>query len=351
MRQFMPDFIGNSGLKSRLYNKISDGKLSHAYIIEGSPGSGRHLLALNIIMSSACLYKSDDPAPLPCGMCEACRKISSGISPDVITIRRNEDKAGIGVESARTIRNNVRTLPNDLDIKAYIIEEADKLTVQAQNALLLTLEEPPSFAVFFLICERSENMLETIRSRAPTIRTELISNDTMHRFLCEKAKPSVLAEVRRLMNEAPTMLDEIIIESDGCIGKAYELLNDDKRALLIEARALIRKTVEAMLDGSPFGYLYECLMLFPQKRDELSDRLDKMILALRDLAVLKKSEDAELCFYSDREAALELAEKSPMSLILKCIQKCENAIDALSHNANVRLTLTMLASKSTHELI
>ena len=344
MKSFMPDVVANDRLRDRLCNDIYSGKLTHAYIIEGAVGSGRHTLALNIAKAVACENRSSESLPLPCGVCSACRKISEGICPDVITVGKEEDKATIGVESARFIRGDVVALPNDLDVKFYIIEDADRLTAQAQNALLLTLEDPPSFAVFLLLCERAELLLETVRSRAPTIRTEPVPRDAMSSHLLSSAPAAVTSAARQLKQFSPQEFEEILTASAGCIGRAYELLDPHRRGAALESRGKVRDFVDRLIDSSSHSALIDAVSAFPQKRDELIEYLEIVTLALRDLIVSKKSDDAELCFYSNREYVLELSQKRSAAKLLQFVESCDRAIDALNKNANVKLTVTTLVA-------
>ena len=148
MRKMLDSIIGNSSLKSKLLSDILSDTLSHAYIIQGKKGSGKHTVAYMTAAALSCEKVSDTNAPVPCLNCPSCKKILQKKSPDVITITR-EDKATIGVDAVRFLRNDVRIVPNDLDYKIYIIEDADTMTTQAQNAFLLTLEEPPKYVKFF----------------------------------------------------------------------------------------------------------------------------------------------------------------------------------------------------------
>ncbi len=342
----MPKIAENDALRRRLCDDIISGKLAHAYVIEGAVGSGRHTLALNIAKAAACENKSVDGLPLPCDVCESCRKISEGICPDVITVSREAERSGLGVDAARFIRSDVNSVPNDLDIKVYIIEDADLMTVQAQNALLLTLEEPPSFALFLLLCEQAERLLETVRSRAPTIRTKPVSRETVSECLLTRAPDEISFAAKQLKNTSPDEFQELITASSGHVGRAYELFDPKARAATLEFRAQIRELVDAMICGSSQSSMVELLMSLPQKRDELAERLDAVALALRDLVVLKKSETAELCFYSDRNAALELSGQRSAAALLRSVSACEEAAEALRRNANIKLTLTRLAAGS-----
>ena len=181
----MSEIIGNIALKKRLCDDVISNSLSHAYILEGPDGSGRHTIAYMTAAALACEAKDDTSKPLPCLTCPTCKKILEKKSPDII-VKGTEGKASIGVDIARFIKEDVYTLPNDLEHKFYIIEEADKMTHQAQNALLLTLEEPPSFVHFFLLCNNSASLLETIRSRAPTLRTEPVTDQQIDDYISAK---------------------------------------------------------------------------------------------------------------------------------------------------------------------
>lgn len=338
MKIAMPKIIANEKLRRRLCDDILKRKLSHAYIVEGVMGTGKHLLAKSIAMSLACLNKDREDLPLPCHECENCRKIEAGICPDVITLTRDEDKANVGIDVARFIKSDIIIFPNDLDYKIYIIDDADRMTVQAQNALLLTLEEPPAYAVILLICNKADALLETIRSRAPILRTELVNDDLIEEHLLNASPFS--SEARALKSRSANDFREIIMASGGGIGRAYELLDHENRSSLLEIRSHVRQFVEQVLSGSRGSSVFEFVLGFSQKRDEISELFDTVKLALRDLIILKKSESAPLCFFSDREYALDLSSMKSTTYLLKLFEECEKAINALKRNANVKLTMT-----------
>ncbi len=341
MKSIMPKLVGNLSLATRLGSEILSGGMSHAYIIGGSKGSGKHTLARLIAAALACENKHDTDLPLPCELCENCRKILSGISPDVNIIGM-ADRATIGVETVRNLRIDVLTRPNDLDIKVYIIENADKMTPQAQNAFLLTLEEPPPYVLFLLLCERPEDLLETIRSRAPIIRTEPIPPEQIAEHL---AKDEAMA---RLKTNSPNEFFEIVMASSGRIGQALELCDPEKRASVMKARDHARRFITSMSKKPGGSTLIDIIEEFPQSRTELAGRLSLIVTALRDLTLLKKSEDVPLCFYHDRELALELSDSFTVSSLLSLISDCEKAKFSVLHNANIKLTLTNLVIRGNH---
>ena len=174
--------IGNDKLKRRSLSAVRSRNFTHACIIEGAPGSGKHLIARNTAAALCCENTRDINTEVPCRMCRNCRIIFDDKCPDVITVGA-QGKSSVGVEAARFITGDANSYPNMLPYRIYIIEDADKMTAQAQNAFLLTLEEPPSFVKFFLLCENASVLLETVRSRAPVFRTERLSDDIITDFL------------------------------------------------------------------------------------------------------------------------------------------------------------------------
>lgn len=339
MKPAFPDIKGNDALRRLLGDDICSGRLSHAYILEGPRGSGKHMLALRIAAALACEKRRQDGVPLPCMTCPACEKIFNGNSPDVIFLNRGE-KATFGVEAIRSLHTDVHIAPNELDTKLYILEEAHLMTAQAQNAFLLTLEEPPPYVLFLLLAENAQALLETVRSRAPVRRTELLSREEITELLL-----SCYPEAEALRRSAPGEFAQIITAAGGCAGVAVELLNPRKRAPVLADRETVRRIVSVAAGGSP-GEVLALLAGLGQKRDELTSRLGLCLLALRDLVLLKKSEEAPLCFFTDREEALTLSCRFPTRTLLRLCGAIDTAMDRLRANGNVRLILTTLGTQS-----
>lgn len=358
--------IGNEGLLSRLERDIRDGRLSHAYILDGAAGSGRHTIARHICASLACRHRpgqsvtEDDPdqmgffdpdqtsflddvprpatpmtvatndkAPLPCGCCPACEKVYEGKCPDIRLIGR-EGKASIGVDAIRFLRQDVLIPPNDLDTKIYIIEDADSMTVQAQNALLLTLEEPPAYVLFLLLCNGSNALLETIRSRAPILRTCPVSDDAVRAYL--KAEHKSLPE---------DDLRAVLLRAGGCIGQAL-ILSDAKAVKpLLKQRALADDWIAGCMSRRADRVLAAIAQL-GTKRDDVADTLGYISLALRDLILLRTTDHVTLAYYISEEAAMELAFQVSTPVLLRLSRAVDMAKDQLERNGNVRLTLTQM---------
>lgn len=340
MKRFMEQIVCNEHLKQRLCSDVLAKSFSHAYIIEGIKGSGKHTIARLAAAALACERKEDENAPLPCTKCESCRKILEFLSPDVITVG-TEEKATMGVDSIRFIREDVYTVPNDLDNKIYIIEDADKMTLQAQNAFLLTLEEPPSYVGFILLCENSASLLETIRSRAPTLRTEPVSKGDIDKYICESDRRAAQMKL-----SSPADYAELLMAAENGIGKALELLDPKIFAQALEKRKLAKEFVLTALNKSSHERALEFLRRFSPKRDTLIQELRLIHTALRDLILLKKTDNAPLCFYESYDSALEVCELTSTAKLFFLIELVNSASDNISRNANVKLTLISLMSQA-----
>lgn len=149
-------------------------KLAHAYISASMNEEARNSLAVRL--AAAMLCEDGAAAYKPCGKCRACRKVLEGIHPDVITVTAALDSQGrkkreITVDQVRSVAASAPVMPNEGNGKAYIIQDADTMNLQAQNALLKLLEEPPESASFILCAANPQQLLPTVRSRCELIRT------------------------------------------------------------------------------------------------------------------------------------------------------------------------------------
>ncbi len=338
MKDAFPGVIGNDRLRRHLRDDILSSRFSHAYILEGAAGRGKHTLALQIAAALSCEKKNADGTPLPCGVCPTCRKILSGNSPDVISISRG-DKSTLGVEAIRLMHSDVLIAPHESDVKIYIIEDAHLLTVQAQNAFLLTLEEPPAYVCFLLLCESTAPILETVRSRAPTHRLEAIPTDRIGTYLRE-TDPAANA----LFLQSPAEFSELLIAADGSIGRAKKLLDPKERKPMVERRDAAKEFVRLCSGHRNSTAVLAYLSGLGQKRDELIEQCNTLSLCLRDLILCKQTEQAPLCFFSNREEAFNISYRFSSPELFRLHGCVEEAIDRLRMNANVRLTLTALAS-------
>lgn len=337
MERSFSNIIANDDLCSYFANSIRNNSTSHAFILLGAKGTGKHTLARQIAAALSCECKEDHARAIPCLECNSCKKIMDGNSPDVIYISREEDKATLGIDPIRFIRDDVSYYPNDGEYKVYIIEDAHTMTTQAQNAFLLTLEEPPSYVVFILLCENTENILDTIKSRAPILRMKTPSEEEAIDFF-KANNPTI----RNFISNYPDDFKQIYLASGGSIGRIIELATSSERKQILQNRMLAQKLIEAVAHRTLSSDFAEISGAFSQKKDErekIVAQLTEIQSALRDIMVLKKADEPKMTFFTDIHFAEELSYCFSTQKITEIIENTEKARLALLKNANVKLTV------------
>ncbi len=338
MKNGFAGVIANAELCNYLTATIEGNSLFHAFILLGAKGTGKHTIARHVAAALNCENKGKGTHALPCGECSSCRKILQNNSADVITVSREEDRATLGIEPIRLVKEDVSYYPNDGDYKVYIIEHAHTMTVQAQNAFLLTLEEPPPYAVFILLCENTENILETIKSRAPILRIKTPEKHEAEEFI--KAN---FPAARNFINSHPEDFDQIYMASGGSIGRLLELINSNERKQILENRELAQRFIESIASRTLSSNFAEISSIFSQKRDErekVISQLNEIQCALRDLMAIKKADNPKMIFFTDPQYAEELSYSFSVQKIATVMLKAEQARLALLRNANVKLTVS-----------
>ena len=323
------ELYGNEKLKATAASDIFRGRPSHAYIIEGPEGSGRHTAARLIAASVLC--EREDANRFPCGNCLPCRKVSDGVCTDVIYVNRGR-AASIGIDVIRDVKSSLSFAPVESKYKIYIIEEADRMTAAAQNSLLLSLEEPPSFVIFILLCSDSSSLLETVRSRAQTIRMqlfpagEILSYLKAHKTGSSKNDPSAAAAS----------------SCGGAIGKAEALLTGEASDGLRDA-ALCREALPLLLSRSAEERL-SLVKKLPSKRDDVVRFLKVLLNAVRDLMCVKTTREGDLLFFTDRAEAEGLASRVDVKRLSSLAGMISSSIEKILANVSIQPVLLLLVS-------
>ena len=182
------DILGNERVKEHFIAAVHHKKISHAYIIEGDKGSGKKMLAAAFSKILQCETRQKTEEERACNQCESCIQMENKDHPDVIWV--SHEKAGvISVGEIREqVVNTVDIMPYKGPYKIYIIDEAEKMNVAAQNAILKTIEEPPEYAIIFLLTTNRGAFLDTILSRCILLETKPVSGKMIERYLGERYK-------------------------------------------------------------------------------------------------------------------------------------------------------------------
>ena len=166
------NIIGHKDIVKHLQNAIKTEKISHSYIFTGRPGSGKKLIATTYAMTLQCEAGGTEP----CQKCDSCKKALGKNHPDIIMV--NHEKPGtISIDEIREqVIHDVAVKPYCSPHKIYIIPDAEMMTVQAQNALLKTIEEPPEYAVIILLTSNIDALLPTIQSRCVRLDLKVVDD-------------------------------------------------------------------------------------------------------------------------------------------------------------------------------
>lgn len=319
------DIIGQKQLKEQLQNSLRTGTVSHAYILHGENRSGKEFIARIFAQALQCEKGGTDP----CGECHSCKQALSNNHPDIIYVQ-HEKPASIGVDDIRYgINETIHVKPYSSPYKIYIIQEAEKMTVQAQNALLKTIEEPPAYAVIILLTSSMDVMLPTINSRCVTLNMKPVSDDEMRKYLMHDLKvPDYRAEI-------------CIAFARGNVGRAKALASSEDFDKIRSASLSLLKNIYDM----EIVEIMNVIKQFSGKdySFDVNDYLDIMSVWYRDVLLFKATHDMNhLVFRDEIQAIRKVATRSEYEGIEEVIHALEKAKSRLDSNVNFELTMELL---------
>lgn len=317
------DIVGQEQIKEHMRNALSAGKISHAYIINGEKSSGKEFIAKVFAMALQCEKGEADP----CQECHSCRQALSDNQPDIIRVIHEKPNT-ISVDDIRAqVNNDVVIKPYSSPRKVYIIGEAEKMTVQAQNALLKTLEEPPEYAVILLLTANVNALLPTILSRCVVLNMKPVSDELVKKFLMHQM-------------EVPDYKAEICVAfARGNIGKAKALASSEEfENVKAEALALLKYIQDMELNE-----IIAAIKKINEYKLEINDYLDIIAIWYRDALLFKATRDVNhLVFREELQALRRTAQRSSyegIETIIKALDKAKKRLDA---NVNLELTMELL---------
>lgn len=323
------DIIGQEQIKKHLQKAINQNSISHAYIFCGESGSGRRTLADAFAKAIQCEDKTADIDA--CCKCKSCIQSESHNHPDIKYI--THEKLSISVDDIREQLNNDITIkPYSSAYKVYIIPDANKMTEEAQNALLKTIEEPPAYAVIILLTDNLTNLLPTIQSRCVTLNMKPLSKNDIAAYLTSK------------LQMEPERAEIAAGFCQGNMGKAIRFACSEDFQNIKDQVLLLLKHIDSM----DVPAIMEVIHGFAQHKSQIYDYLDLILLWYRDVLMLKVTKDANLLLYNDEyhEISKQASTRNYEDIenIIKAIDKAKIRLEA-NVNFDVAIELMVLTIK------
>ncbi|MCB7318496.1 DNA polymerase III subunit delta' [Lacrimispora sp. 210928-DFI.3.58] len=317
------EILGHDQIKEHFQNAVQTGKISHAYILSGEAGMGRKSLAHAFALSLLCEKSTTDP----CMQCHACRQVLSGNHPDLIHVT-HEKPASIGVDDIREqINDTIMVRPYSSYYKIYIVDEAEKMTVQAQNALLKTIEEPPSYAVILLLTTNQDVFLPTILSRCVQLKLKPLRDSVVKEYLVQSLKVE------------ESQADIYTAFARGNLGKAIHLAQAEDFKLMYEEVLHLLKHVK----DADISELLDDIRRLKEDNLDIYECLDFMQMWYRDVLMYKTTKDINLLIFKDEFSTIKsmgtLSGYDGLDTILKAIDKARIRLDA---NVNMELAMELM---------
>lgn len=317
------DILGHEQIIAHLQNAIEEDKVSHAYIFNGPEASGKMMLAEAFAMALQC----EGEGKRPCLECRSCRQAADHNQPDIIYVSHEKPNT-IGVDDIRTqINNDIDIKPYSSRYKVYIVDEAQKMNQQAQNALLKTIEEPPAYAIILLLTTNADSFLQTILSRCITLNLKAVKEDKIKEYLMKHYQiPDYQADICAAF-------------SQGNVGKAIQLASSEEFG---ELKASVLQLMKRLEDID----LYEMTGAVKQIAEyklSVNDYFDLMMIWFRDVLYLKATNDVDGLIFKDEvyDIKKQAAKRSYQGIetILEALEKAKIRLNA---NVNFDLVIELL---------
>lgn len=317
------DIVGQEQIKEHLQSALITGKISHAYIINGERFSGKEFIAQIFAMALQCEKEDKEP----CHECHSCKQALSFNQPDIIRVTHEKPNT-ISVDDVRTqINNDIAIKPYSSPYKVYIISEAEKMTPQAQNALLKTLEEPPAYAVILLLTSNVNSLLQTILSRCVILNMKPVSDELMREYLMKEMQiPDYKAEVCTAF-------------ARGNVGKAKMLASSEEfENVKLEALSMLKG-----IKNIDVTDMIAAIKRVNEYKMDVNDYLDIICIWYRDILLFKATNDVNhLVFREEVQNIRKVAGRTSYEGLESVLQALETAKNRLNANVNFDLTMELL---------
>lgn len=330
------DIVGQQDIIGRLKKSVAENKIGHAYLLTGPKGIGKRTVAKAFSHMLLCNMPTQDDA---CNTCASCKMWNENTNPDYYQIETQEDN--IRVDEIRELQNHIAVKPLFSNKKVYLIVDAEKMNVQAQNCLLKVLEEPPRYAVIILTTSNYGSLLSTIRSRGSKYNFSKYTQDEIRKVINIKS-----TEIHEKVEKEN--LDFIIHYSDGIIGTAINLaMSSDFVELREKTFGVISKLSKT--DDMDYFNIYD---IFDKNKENTDIILDMISIFFRDLMVVKAGGKESMLINSDkRNKIVNEARSYSIEKLVKNIELIESTRKSIKQNINYQLCIETMIIKFQEEQI
>lgn len=323
-------FLGYPEASRRLQHELTSGRVAHAYLVVGPPQVGKMVLAIELAMALNC----QGPTP-PCGACAQCQKTLAGNYPDVQVLGLLPDQKGerlrklIGIDQVLALQHDAGLHPYWGQFRVFIIDDAQRLSSEAANCLLKTLEEPPAACVIILLATDETALPQTVVSRCRRVQLRPLSRGQVEEALLQQGtSPDESRLLARL--------------SRGRLGWAISARSN---AQLMTKRARSMEMLNrAMAEGLPsrFNLAEDMANLYYRDRESLDRTLQIWLGWARDLLLVKEGYGQGLCNVDEEEGLQRWSGRLSIEEIMTFIKAIMIAMEHLERNVNARLAMEAL---------
>lgn len=298
---------------------IKTKKIAKTYIIEGKKGLGKKSIIDAFLLEFFC-----ERDIKPCGECHSCKMILKNTDLDIINIDLDGFKS-IGISAIKTKLNETILLkPKNHTHKVYIISNADKLTIEAQNSILKTIEEAPSYAIIFLLVQNKDLLLDTIKSRAIKLNMNFLSE----------------IKVREYLSSKNLEIEEDLLEyARGNVGLVLDFIKDKDK------KEEFNKNIKFLINIKHLKMIevLDFIKEFKEDNDSLYEFINLIRMWYRDLLLLKMKDDKKVLIFKSKYRILkELRKQYSYFFINKILKFCLEAEQRINSNTNVKMNIRYL---------
>ncbi len=317
------DILGNEQIIEHLQNAVRMGKVSHAYILNAPASSGKMMIAEAFAATLQCEEKGTQP----CTKCHSCKQAASHNHPDIIYVRHEKPNT-ISVDDIRLqINQDIVVKPYSSPYKIYIVDDAEKMNIQAQNALLKTIEEPPSYGVILLLTTNADAFLPTILSRCIRLDLKPVADAKLKDFLMKKC------------GVVDYQADICVDFSQGIVGKAITLASSSHFNEIKDAALQLVKRVKDI----DLSEMIAAVKHISEYKLDINDFFDMMMIWYRDVLLYKATTDVNGLVFKDEVYEIKKQANTSsyhgIELIMEGLQKAKMRLDA---NVNFELVIELL---------